>query len=324
MGTHKQRITAFILGACLGLVLSTGCSNYGREAQPAVDAEGPRLSLAAEEEGRRLGERVSFLSRVESHCTKLTVLDRPQPFDAYFTWLAYDNQGRDGLGNAEGALYVWNGDAVGRGEKGFAEILRRVSTLPIGSRLLIYPYFLNPPTGPAMSRSSDDLFGLPFNLWDSELAEIVVKRNLKVILSPFDHTGRVHPQLAGFWHFRWTGCKNCDAWITWANYDGLGNPEEAMYIWNGREVGKGLEGFVEILSRLDQMKAESKVAVFPYYRRGRPKEQPERNLPFEEYYGLFDEVVYRRNLIVLLSEDTNAVSGKMKNAPATKTGKPER
>jgi formylglycine-generating enzyme required for sulfatase activity len=193
---------------------------------------------------------------------------------------------------------VWNGKAVGRGQKGFEEVLRRMSGLPHGTRILVYPCL-------STEYSSGTSFGLPFLSLD-EVNRIVVERKLRLIFSPFDHTGKIHPQLAPFWHFRWAEGEDGDAWVTWKNYDGLSDPEEAVYLWNGKEVGKGLQGFIQVLTHLDEIKPKSKVLICPYYV-GLPKRKPERQVPFAKYDRLLDEVVYRRNLIILQSSDENAL-----------------
>lgn len=318
-GEAMRRYALAMLMLCGGLALGAGCSSPDRtERTTAPEEDIAPLQQVSEDFFEDWNKKASLYDESESRYVRLTVLDKPEPFDVYLTWVAYDRQGSDGLGYSTAALFMWNGEEVARGERGFKEVLRRMAALPRGSRVLIYPYFLEPATGPGMSSPSDDLFGLPFDRQD--MAPIVVERDLRVIWSPFDHQGRVHPQLADFWHFRWTDCKDCDAWITWKNYDGFGDPEEAIYVWNGREVGKGLEGFVEVLSRLDKIKPGSKVAIFPCYP-GRVRghlDEPARVIPFSEFWGLLREVVYRRNLIVLYSEDENPLAKKAPDAAADK------
>lgn len=307
------------------LALNAGCSPFGRAgeaAAPPVDSCGPSEDLWGVGFGDLVPPSLQMVARAEPRCVRLTVLDKPQPFDVYFTWLAYDRHGREGLTYSAAALFVWNGKEVGRGDRGFEEILRRMRLLPRGSRILVYPYFLEPETGPGMSSPSDDLFGLPFD-WEG-MAPIVVERDLRVIWSPFDHQGRILPQFVGDWHYRWTDCKDCDASITWKNYDGFGNPGEAIYVWNGREVGKGLDGFVEVLSHLDRMKPGSKVVIFPQYVNPRriPPDQAERLVPYDEFWELLDEVVYRRNLIVFLPEERDPGPNNVQDAGVAEDGRP--
>jgi hypothetical protein len=123
--------------------------------------------------------------------------------------------------------------------------------------------------------------------------EVVVERNLEVILSPFDHNGRLHPDAETFWHYRHVEkCENCAASLEWKGFDGEGTLEEVIYIWDGKEVGKGLEGFIRVLSFLDRIKPGSAVALLT-----------PGPAPYEMYTGnLLDEVVRRRNLIILYSE----------------------
>ena len=44
-----------------------------------------------------------------------------------------------------------------------------------------------------------------------------------------------------------------DAYLTWKNYNGQGWPNDALYMWNGEEVGTGGDGFVIVLRKMRQL-----------------------------------------------------------------------
>jgi hypothetical protein len=52
------------------------------------------------------------------------------------TWTNYDAAHST---DPEGAIYVFNGEDIGRGSEGFQSVLKRLGDLPRGSMLLIYP-----------------------------------------------------------------------------------------------------------------------------------------------------------------------------------------
>jgi hypothetical protein len=57
-------------------------------------------------------------------------------FDAYLTWRDYEK-----TSDAETAMFIYNGEEVGRGGAGLRLVADRITTLPQGSVLLVYPAY---------------------------------------------------------------------------------------------------------------------------------------------------------------------------------------
>jgi len=76
--------------------------------------------------------------------------------------------------------------------------------------------------------------------------------------------------------------------ITWRHY-AAGEPrEQAVYIWNGKAVGRGKKGFQAILKKLDDLPSNSTVYVFPkaaqFRYEGGGAVDPDSYYPFFDYW----------------------------------------
>jgi hypothetical protein len=81
--------------------------------------------------------------------------------------------------------------------------------------------------------------------------------------------------------------RNYKYYFTWKNYTAYGPRERAVYVWNGRKVGVGKEGFRQILKRLYGVPDKSTVYVFPDVARSRYEENgpnPDEIFPFFFYW----------------------------------------
>src|SRR5437867_2450808 len=115
--------------------------------------------------------------------TCLSLADPLPAFDVYFTWEDYAPNGP-----TTNVRYLWNGTNLGRGTVGGEEAVQRFKTLPEGSRVLIYPsYYLE------WQRERSG-YMYPRFQWHSTIVEIAQSRDLKLIFSPRDHNGHLHPQ----------------------------------------------------------------------------------------------------------------------------------
>jgi hypothetical protein len=122
---------------------------------------------------------------------RITAIDATDPlpsFDAYVTW-------RDRGKSVEYPLFYWNGEPVGRGHAGFAQILDRMGSLPRGATVLFYPDWCG------CANLPNSAFLIASFAWprrDDEMLWETVRRNgLVVILSPRDHLGRICPEILG-------------------------------------------------------------------------------------------------------------------------------
>jgi len=110
--------------------------------------------------------------------------------DVYFTWRDYTGDSR--RIEREKTLYIWNGEEMGHGEKGFENALSRLRAMPRGSRVLLYPNYY-------ISGHSDFMF-FPWIQDDEKVIYKIAKdRQLTIIWSPFDHLRQVHPDVKEGW-----------------------------------------------------------------------------------------------------------------------------
>jgi hypothetical protein len=231
-------------------------------------------------------------------------------FDAYITWQPWDPRAQ-----AEEAEFIWNGQNVGRGKDGFMEILWRVAVMPRGSVVLAYPdaefarlgaqMALSPTVEKSTPSVVQGWITLPIQNflypYGGLLGEVVVRRNLVIVYSPYDHKGQPHPAAKAAWNYRfvpdWAPWPKYNAYLTWSGYDGGGDPQEAIYLWQGKQVGKGSAGFQEVISRLEHLPPGSRVLVFPEYWEGAK--------PFigysDQVLKRFEDAVERQDLIILYS-----------------------
>ncbi len=134
--------------------------------------------------------------RSEIKC--LQVGDQLPTFVAYLTWKDYDGYDYDSPSGEEvppgkaKALYIWNGEDVGRGQQGIRNLAAKVRGLPKRSRVLVYPsYYLDwqsygsrtPPEPPYMRVPE---YGT--------LKEALDARSIILLQSPYNHWGRLCPE----------------------------------------------------------------------------------------------------------------------------------
>lgn len=55
------------------------------------------------------------------------------------------------------------------------------------------------------------------------------------------------------------------ATLTWEGYDGVGknDPSNALYIFNGKKIGKGCEGFNDLIKEIRKLPFNSKILIYP-------------------------------------------------------------
>ncbi len=98
-----------------------------------------------------------------------------------------------------------------------------------------------------------------------------------------------------------------DAYFTWTN-NGVcltGNkyePESAVYIYNGKEVGQGKAGFKQILSKLSKLPFHSSVLAYPFPEFGGSLGRP-GVLPFCADWELLVEIAKERKLTIIFTCD---------------------
>jgi hypothetical protein len=97
-------------------------------------------------------------------------------YDAYFTWK--DDDGHEG--DRDRAVFIWNGEIVGRGKTGFSEIVSRLKGLPQRSIVLEYPNYLP-------GKYSGPPPDMPFDF--RELLVLFNERRLILNISCYDHHG---------------------------------------------------------------------------------------------------------------------------------------
>jgi hypothetical protein len=230
-------------------------------------------------------------------------LDDPLPkYDAYFTW---KNFGGDADTDPDSALYVWQGKELGKGKEGFSRLLASLSAMPDGSVILVYPGWGREP-GVRGGQEWPDPYPFSYDDEPDSLNEVLVKHHLVLAFSVLDHNGRLHPQCRGRWHWRWcywTAKPAYDVYLTWKDYDGTGDAERAIFIWQGREVGKGSDGFRQIIAEMKKLRPKSRILVFPCY--ATASRDDRRDTPLVKFEGALgkelDDTVESRDLIILFS-----------------------
>ncbi len=92
------------------------------------------------------------------------------------------------------------------------------------------------------------------------------------------------------------------AYFTWRDFQGVGDPARAVYVWQGRDVGAGKEGFAVVLAKLRGLPKGSKVLMYPSYTA--PLEflaDSVRRHPWQDDRGKLMDVLRERNLTLLCS-----------------------
>jgi hypothetical protein len=93
-----------------------------------------------------------------------------------------------------------------------------------------------------------------------------------------------------------------DAYLTWTNFTGRGDRNEAVYIWNGSELGKGKEGLEKVFQHMRGMREGARLLVYPVY--PYPDEGssgPFRGYPFDQQQGTFSEIARSNKLDLTFS-----------------------
>jgi hypothetical protein len=102
-----------------------------------------------------------------------------------------------------------------------------------------------------------------------------------------------------------TTAEKFDVYITWHEYDGFHNPERAAYVLNGRAMGRGPEGFRQVLNELQRLPAGSRVLVYPvgYWKEVRTRTPVSYYIPFLDMLVEFKTVVRDHKLEVIRSNE---------------------
>jgi len=101
-----------------------------------------------------------------------------------------------------------------------------------------------------------------------------------------------------------------DAYLTWKGYDGLGDKQRAVYLWNGKEMGRGDEGFLAVLGEWEKLPPYSVILIFPAYHPVTTgadfKSMPFGNSIFERetrsWTPRLQDIIVRRHLLLVLSD----------------------
>lgn len=94
-----------------------------------------------------------------------------------------------------------------------------------------------------------------------------------------------------------------DAFFTWNDYHGLSDPKEAIFIWNGTDVGKGARGLSAVINNLEQLREGSAVLVFPTFETDIRSGNPPYRYPF--MWGQMEPIMKAKKLVVEISNYDN-------------------
>jgi len=86
--------------------------------------------------------------------------------------------------------------------------------------------------------------------------------------------------------------------LTWVNFTGWRDedPDEAVYVYNDKQLGKGREGFELVLAELRRLPPGTEVTIYPftafhaYGDSGYHSPQPVRRVPYMSMPDLSDEL----------------------------------
>ena len=94
-----------------------------------------------------------------------------------------------------------------------------------------------------------------------------------------------------------------DVYFTWHGYEPTTlDHRQVEFIWNGESIGVGDPGIRALLARLKELKAGSRVLIYPSYERSLYKEDTEPNCyPWQNSIADFWKAAIRRQLILIHS-----------------------
>lgn len=147
-------------------------------------------------EGKNLPEspwaRIPWESeKKEDHCVHLWPTYPAVFYDRYLTWRDYDGRSPH---RPEQALYIWQGQEMGRGSPGFSRVLSELEKLPPGTRILIYPDYGEISIWDGLSSVGRAFpFEFKFSSEMNRMHEIAVERRLILLYSQRDHRGELVP-----------------------------------------------------------------------------------------------------------------------------------
>ncbi len=99
---------------------------------------------------------------------------------------------------------------------------------------------------------------------------------------------------------------NSNYFFTWKGFDGKGRPENAEYVWCGRSLGVGSQGFASLTAELRKLPMGSDVVAYPYYGlKGIGRDRP-RSYPFGIPAVAFEDIVRDRNMRIVICSEANA------------------
>lgn len=162
--------------------------------------------------------------------------------------------------------FKYNGRAIGAGREGFQAIVDQIARLPAGTSIVWSPdYSRCGACSGSEERGSAPRFLYP-DLW-KQLEAHVAERGL-TLSSLYPHAGESSVQPAGARERK----REAESSLTidWDNYCG---PEtvhdDVLYIVDGRFVGRGDQGFNQVLNTLARLPVGASVTIPRYVHRGR-------------------------------------------------------
>lgn len=164
------------------------------------------------------------------------------------------------------ADFEYNGRAIGEGREAFEDVLKRIRALPAGSSIVWGPNYAR--CGACSGREPACLpKHLYPDLW-KELEAITAEHRLTLSSDypgPWIRRTRFSPRGDVS-----EGPKDAALIIGWSNFHGPATPhEEVLYFTNDKYLGRGDQGFDQILKRLRQLPPDTKVTQPRYEYSGR-------------------------------------------------------
>ena len=203
---------------------------------------------------------------------RTATISRPNHLEVHtLTWKEYDESAP-----VDKAVYVFDGESMGRGDDGFCRVSAKARQMPPGSVLLVLPDYNGKHRGSTA----------PLRIHGTALEDTVQQRRVAIAVAQADGVAR---NLKGEIEMHT---------LTWTDYDGESDSDRAVYVLDGKPVGRGEEGFHQVLAHFEEITPGSVLLVYPDYS---DKREPPRCRPYLFYGAALGDAAKQRSIVVALS-----------------------
>jgi hypothetical protein len=101
-----------------------------------------------------------------------------------------------------------------------------------------------------------------------------------------------------------------DAYLSWSDFTGIEDPDQAVLMWNGKPIGKGEGGFASLMEVMNTLPSGAKILVYPSYDLPYQLDasQEVRFYPFNNNWRIMEKAVTKQRIVLYFSpRDHNGV-----------------